>query len=90
MWSCCVTADVTGAERATEPKVMNPPMVHSLATPPKSDPPAAYLVAAACGDGTIAIWDFDKVQNPLDNTNCSFVIVKRTTWLQTAKHSPPL
>lgn len=40
---------------------MNPPMIHCLATPPTADCPAAQLVAAACGDGTVAIWDLDKV-----------------------------
>ncbi|KAL3150547.1 hypothetical protein ABBQ32_000361 [Trebouxia sp. C0010 RCD-2024] len=39
---------------------MNPPMIHGLATPPSADCPAAQLVAAACGDGTITIWDLDK------------------------------
>lgn len=52
---------VSGAEQAAEPKVMNPPMIHGLATPPTADCPAAQLVAAACGDGTISIWDLDKV-----------------------------
>jgi len=40
---------------------MNPSMIHSLAIPPTSDCPATQLVAAACGDGTIAVWDLDKV-----------------------------
>lgn len=40
---------------------MNPPMIHCLAAPPTADCPAAQLVAAACGDGTVAIWDLDKV-----------------------------
>lgn len=50
-----------GTEKAAEPKVLNPPMVHCLATPPTAECPAAQLVAAACGDGTVAIWDLDKV-----------------------------
>ena len=40
---------------------MNPPMVHALAAPPPSDSPA-HMVASACGDGSIALWDFDKVR----------------------------
>lgn len=55
------TAVASGAEKIAEPKVMNPPMIHCLAAPPTADCPAAQLVAAACGDGTIAIWDLDKV-----------------------------
>ncbi len=50
-----------GAETATEPKVTNPPMIHSLAVSSSSEGPAAQLVAAACGDGTVTVWDLDKV-----------------------------
>lgn len=52
----------TGAEAPSEPQVMNPPMIHALAVPPTSDSPAAQLVAAACGDGTVSVWDLDKVR----------------------------
>lgn len=66
---CTVKADLsvvtgaatTNADRVAERQVMNPPMIHSLAVPPTSDCPAAQLVAAACGGGTIAVWDLDKV-----------------------------
>lgn len=54
-------AAMSGAEQAAEPNVMNPPVIHGLATPPTADCPAAQLVAAACGDGTVTIWDLDKV-----------------------------
>lgn len=62
----------TGAEAATQPKVMNPPMIHSLAVPPTSSD--AQLVAAACGDGTIVVWDMDKVctaRLPITNAHSS-------------------
>ncbi len=54
-----------GAETATEPKVTNPPMIHSLAVSSSSEGPAAQLVAAACGDGTVTVWDLDKVHMAL-------------------------
>ncbi|KAL0024585.1 hypothetical protein WJX77_000559 [Trebouxia sp. C0004] len=55
-----VSTRQAGAESATEPKVTNPPMIHSLAVSSNSECPAAQFVAAACGDGTIAVWDLDK------------------------------
>lgn len=45
----------------SEARVCNPPMIHGLAVPPTDDAPAAHLVAAACGDGNICIWDLEKV-----------------------------
>ena len=58
-------AAAPGAETATEPKVTNPPMIHSLAVSSSSEGTAAQLVAAACGDGTVAVWDLDKVHMAL-------------------------
>ena len=61
--SFCISCNdgLTGGEGASESKVANPPMIHSLAVAPSVDCPAAQIVAAACGDGTIAAWDMDKV-----------------------------
>ena len=36
-------------------------MIHGLAVPPNDNAPVAHLVAAACGDGNIRIWDLEKV-----------------------------
>ena len=58
-------AAAPGAETATEPKVTNPPMIHSLAVSSSFEGTAAQLVAAACGDGTVAVWDLDKVHMAL-------------------------
>ncbi|KAL0034587.1 hypothetical protein WJX79_009275 [Trebouxia sp. C0005] len=55
-----VSTRQAGAESTTEPKVTNPPMIHSLAVSSSCECPAAQLVAAACGNGTIAVWDLDK------------------------------
>ena len=54
-------AAAAGSEGAAEPRVTNPPMIHNLAVAPTADCPAAQLVAAACGDGTVVVWDLDKV-----------------------------
>ena len=59
------SAAAAGAESTTEPKVTNPPMIHSLAVSSSCECPAAQLVAAACGNGTIAVWDLDKVHMAL-------------------------
>lgn len=45
----------------SEARVCNPPMIHGLAVAPTDDAPAAHLVAAACGDGNIRIWDLEQV-----------------------------
>lgn len=36
-------------------------MVHGLAVPATDEAPAAHLMAAACGDGHIRIYDLEKV-----------------------------
>jgi len=75
-------AAAAGAESATEPKVANPPMIHSLAVSSNSECPAAQLVAAACGDGTVAVWDLDKVHVAL----CSHLTAHYVVDLRSQMH----
>lgn len=55
-----VSSRSVGSEGPAESRVTNPPMIHNLAVAPTTDCPAAQLVAAACGDGTLVVWDLDK------------------------------
>lgn len=63
-------AETEGATPSGQTQMCNPPFVHAVASAPGSDDPAAAscadvalaarrLVAAACGDGTVALIDVD-------------------------------
>ncbi|GBF91689.1 hypothetical protein Rsub_03993 [Raphidocelis subcapitata] len=48
-----------GGSDAAAPRLCNPPMVHCLSTPPGDGPAARRLVAAACGDGAVAVFSVE-------------------------------